>query len=299
MLQFRLINRKLKDFWFNAIVGYVFVTALFVGLSLWLFYKISFAEYVFVLCSFGLTSRLSEIKRNDFLKLCFGKRTAMVRIIENLIVSIPFIAMLVYQRCFLFVGILLLINTLMALTNFRTSFSLTIPTPFAKRPFEFTIGFRNTFYLFAIAYCLTIIAASVDNFNLGVFSLLLVYFSIYSYYLRLENEYFVWIYALTAGHFLLEKIKTGLLLSSIIAMPIVVLSGIRFSDNMLPLLVFFALGMVFLLTVILMKYSAFPDEPGLLQGVLFMLALFFPPMLVIVIPFFLKLSIQHLNKFLK
>ena len=298
-LQYRLINRNLRDFGLNPIVGYILITLVFIGFSLFLFYKTIYADYILVFCSLSLTSRLSEIKRNDFLKLCFGRRTVMVRIIENLISSIPFISILVYQHCFLFSGILISISVLLALTRFRTSFNLTIPTPFSKKPFEFTVGFRNTFYLFAIAYCITVISVFVDNFNLGIFSLLLVFFSIYSYYLKPENEYYVWIYASSARRFLLEKIKTGLAFFSLTALPVLLLLGFCFSDNILPLLAFFVLGLIFLLTVVLMKYLEYPDGAGLLQVILITLALSFPPMLVVVIPLFLYQSTDKLNKFLK
>ena len=299
ILQYRLTNRKLKDSGLHPFVGYTLIVAVFIGLSFYLFYKTKFAEYILILYSLSITLRLSEIKRNDFLKMCFGKRIAILRIMENLAISIPFAAFLMLWQCFFSVAILFSINILMALINFRTSFNLTIPTPFYKKPFEFTVGFRNTFYLLAIAYCLSIVAIFVNNFNLGIFSLLLVFFITYYYYLKPENEYYVWIYNLTPMHFLLEKIKTGFIFSSMIGLPIMLLLGLCFADIIFPSLVFFALGLVFLLTVILMKYSAYPDEINIPQVILLALTFVFPPMLIIIIPTFLNQSIKHLSKFLK
>ena len=51
--------------------------------------------------------------------------------------------------------------------EFQTNFNLTIPTPFSKKPFEFSTGFRRSFFMFPIAYILTFIAIRVDNFNLA------------------------------------------------------------------------------------------------------------------------------------
>ena len=298
-LQYRLINRNLRDFGLTPVVGYILIILVFIVFSLFLFYKTIYADYILVFCSLSLTSRLSEVKRNDFLKLCFGKRTVMVRIIENMVSSIPFISILVYQQCFIFSGILISISVLLVFASYRTTFNLTIPTPFSRRPFEFTVGFRNTYYLFVIAYCITVIAVFADNFNLGIFSLLLVFFSIYSYYLKPENEYYVWIYALSAKRFLFEKIKTGLAFSALTGLPIILLLGFCFNDNILPLLAFFALGLIFLLMVVLMKYSEYPDGAGILQVILITLAFSFPPMLVVVIPLFIYQSINKLYKLLK
>ncbi|MBK7030860.1 MAG: hypothetical protein IPH45_17355 [Bacteroidales bacterium] len=55
-------------------------------------------------------------------------------------------------------------------TTHNSRWNFTIPTPFSKHPFEFAVGFRKTFLAWLFAYFLTIMAISVGNFNLGVFS---------------------------------------------------------------------------------------------------------------------------------
>jgi hypothetical protein len=80
---------------------------------------------------------------------------------------------------------------IMTLFNFSTNVNVTVLTPFSKKPFEFTAGFRKTFYVFLIAYVLTYIQVSVGNFNLGVFSVLLIGITCFSYYSKVENDYFV------------------------------------------------------------------------------------------------------------
>ena len=76
--------RKLSED-FPLIVGYLFVLLIlfaFVGASMALFYRTSFAPYLYILVSLYLTSTLSEIKRNDFLEICFGnERYIKVRIL--------------------------------------------------------------------------------------------------------------------------------------------------------------------------------------------------------------------------
>ena len=97
-LQYIMTMRKLSDY-FPPIVGYLFVLLIFfafVGLSMSLFDKTSFAPYLYVLISLYLTSNLSEIKRNEFLAICFGnERYIKVRILENIIMAVPFVVFLV------------------------------------------------------------------------------------------------------------------------------------------------------------------------------------------------------------
>ena len=210
-----MTNRKFKDAGFSPLLAYILLTALFVALSITLFQKTAFAQYFYFLLALNLIGNLSDTRRAEFLKITFGDiQLKKIRITENLICSIPFLVFLLYKQLFISAGLLLVMVTILALVNFRTTFNFTIWTPFSKRPFEFTAGFRNTFYIFFSAYVLTIIAVLVNNFNLGVFAMLLVFATTLSYYSKPENEYFVWIHDLKPTVFLLSKIKTALLFSS-------------------------------------------------------------------------------------
>ena len=298
-LQFKIINRKLTDFGFNPIIGFLTIFIGFIGLSIYLFSKTEFAEYIFILIALSFISKLSEIKRNDFLKFAFpDKAYLVIRIVENSTVVLPFILFLIYKQLFPSVFILTTITLLMALFNFNTTFNYTIPTLFYKKPFEFTVGFRNTFYLFFIAYFLAFMSISVGNFNLGVFALLLVFIVSLSFYSKPENEYYIWSYITTPKGFLFEKIKIGFVYSTILSLPILIALGIFFSSEITTLLIFQLLGYIYLTTIILAKYSAYPSEMNLPQGILIGISLLFPPILIGVIPYFYFQSTKKLNNIL-
>ena len=297
-----MTKRKLSDE-AHPIFGYLFaalIMLLFVGLSILLFYKMTYAPYVYVLISLFFTSKLSETSRNDFLKICFGnERYIKVRILENLIVAFPFMAFLVYKQQVYPTITLAVFSVLLALHNFNTVYHVTIPTPFFKKPFEFTVGFRNTFYIFFGAYGLSIIAVTVNNFNLGVFALMLIIFTVLSYYLKPENEYFVWSHSFTPTKFLIEKIRIAFLFTFLLCFPTLFLFSIFFFENFVALLLFVLLGHLYLAAVILAKYSAYPNEMELTQAILITICLSFPPMLVVVIPFFAHKSVIKLKSYLK
>lgn len=295
-----MTNRRFKDTGLEPLLAYFILTIGFVGLSIYLFHKTEFAKYVYLLFALTLIGKLSETRRTEFLKICFGDRQLKkIRITENLICSLPFFAFLLYKQLFVSAGLLLALTAILALVNFRTTLNFTIWTPFSKKPFEFTTGFRNTFYIFFAAYALTIIAVSVNNFNLGVFAMLLVFATTLSYYSKPENEYYVWTYSLKPKAFLFSKIKTALLFSSALALPIVIILSIFYYHNIGIFLLFFLVGWAFLVCIIVTKYSAYPDEMNIQQGIILALCIGFPPILIVLIPYLFKQSENHLRSLLK
>jgi len=298
-LQLLLTNRKLKELGFDPIVGYSLVTGGFIALSIYLFDTIENAEYLYILIALALLSKLSDSKRNDFLKVSFSdKNYLLTRIIENITVSAPFLVFLLYQHFFVSPIILLVAAVILSVTRFKTNLYFTIPTPFYKHPFEYTVGFRNTFFVFPIAYFLTYIAITVNNFNLGIFAMLLIFLTSLGYYSKPENEYFVWSYKLTPNQFLKHKIKTALLFSSLLCAPVIIPLAVFHFEGIDSLCLFYSVGCAFLITIILAKYSAFPNEMNLTQGILIAFSLYFPPLLVALIPFLYKQSINRLKPLL-
>lgn len=295
-----MTNRKFKDSGFNPLLAYFILSTLFVGLSIYLFHKTGFAKYVYLLFALTLIGKLSETRRTEFLKICYGDiQLKKIRITENLICSIPFFTFFLYKQLFGFTGLLLILTTILALVNFQTTFNFTIWTPFSKRPFEFTIGFRNTFYVFFTAYALTINAVLVNNFNLGLFAMVLVFSTLLSYYTKPENEYYVWTHSLKPKAFLFSKIKTALLYSSSIALPIAIILAIFNPEKIGILSLSWLVCWGFLISIIVSKYAAYPDEMNITQGVFLSLCIWFPPILIVVIPYLFKKSENRLSGLLK
>jgi hypothetical protein len=299
-LQYKMTNRRFKDTGFEPLLAYIILTVGFVGLSIYLFYKTEFAEYIFMLSALTLIGKLSETRRTEFLKICFNDtKLKKIRVTENFICSMPFLIFLLYKQLFLSAFLLFVLSIILALLNFRTTLNFTIWTPFSKRPFEFTTGFRNTFYMFFAAYTLTAIAVSVNNFNLGVFAMLLVFATTLSYYSKPENEYYVWTYNINAKEFLFSKIKTAMLYSAFLALPIAIVLVILYPQNIAILSLFFVVAWAFLICIIVSKYAAYPDEMNITQGILLALCILFPPLLVVLIPYLFKKSENRLSSLLK
>lgn len=299
-LQYQMIFRKFQDAGIQPYLGFLLSTMVFAGVSIYLFFKTEFAEYIYLLIAMTYLSRLSETRRNEFLKICFGDRKLRkIRVMENLICAVPFLIFLLLKWHFAAAGLLMVLAISLALANFNTSLSFTLWTPFSKKPFEFTTGLRNTFYVFLLAYTLSAIATSVDNFNLGVFALFVVFATCLSFYTSPENEYYVWIHHVKASAFLINKIKTAVLFSTILALPIALILSIVFPQNIWILLICLVIGWAFLISIILSKYSIYPEEMNLPQGVLIAMCILFPPLLLVFIPYLFKKSESRLSSLLK
>jgi hypothetical protein len=299
-LQFKMLNRKMIDFGLPILIGYTFLPLIFILGSNYLFTKTAFANYLFGLLALTVVSKLSEPNRNNFLKSIFSKKKYRnLRVLENIIYCAPFTLFLIYKKQFIFSLLLNLAVIITALFNFGTTLNITIPTPFSKKPFEFTVGFRKTFYMFPIAYFLTYISISVGNFNLGFFSILFMALICFSYYSEIENEYFIWNFKQSSKEFLLDKTKTCLTYFTLLTVPSIISLSISFYNEIAVLMILFILCYAYLLTIILGKYSAFPNNMRLPQGILILMSFAFPPILFVVIPLFYSQSIKKLNTILK
>ena len=300
-LQFLFINRRLReDHGLPPFVIYPLLAIAFIGFSTYLFHRSTFAEYVYVLIYLYFISNLSGKRRNDFLKICFGdKDSKIIRVFENLIAALPFLVVLLYQQCFAAVAIVFALAVISSAVNISERFSIVIPTPFSKNPFEFMVGFRKTFYIIAFAYALTIIALHADNFNLGAFSLLLVLLIAAGYNANSEKSFYLWQFALPPAHFLFYKIKISLWHSFLLCFPVILVLCIFYFERAGVLLIVFIYGFAFLSTVILAKYSKYPEEIDFETSILLAFCLFAPVLMLIAIPYFFRKSMNKLSVFLK
>ena len=295
-LQFILINRKIEDAGMKPALGYILGLIAFVLLSIEIFIKTEYAKYLVILICLSLQFKLSEKNRTEFLQSTFGDKIKNnIRILENLIICVPFIIILLFNSCFVEAIFLILYSIMSALFSFQTTFNLTIPTPFSKKPFEFSRGFRTTFFMFPIAYILTCIAIHVDNLNLGIFALLLVFLTTLNYYFMHEPEYYVWVHGETPKMFLKNKIFNASKNTILLTAPIVISLFIFYPQEFHFILLFLLIGLLFLWTIILAKYSAYPKGRNIIVGIVFAFSFFFPPLLLAIMPFLYFKSINKLN----
>ncbi len=299
-LQYKIINRNLVDLGVQPIAAYAGTVLVFAALSIWLFSKTPYALYIYPGIALILLLKLSEGRRNNFLKNLFTlKHFYLLRVIENMLIALPFVLFLLYKHCFTSSMVLVLGTIAFAFFDSAKSYNLTIPTPFYKKPFEFIVGFRKSFVFILLSYFLTIIGIRYQNFNLAMFSLVLIFGVCFSFYAQPETKFYVWIYRLNAVAFLFNKIKTAFYFSSLLCLPATILLMVFFNTNVYLILAVQLLGYIYLSTVIIAKYAAYPNSINLPQGLLLTISLLFPPLLAGVIPFFYLQSTKRLKEILE
>jgi len=299
-LQLTMFKRQLIEFGLNPIVGILFILLGFFGFSIYLFTKTEYANYLYIIVALGMVLQYSEINRNDFLKFIYPKENYLkIRVLENLIIVVPFLLFLCYKIEFYSAVLLIVISILFSFLNINKKVTATIPTPFYRKPFEFIVGFRKSLLGFLFAYFLTAISLIFHNFNLGIFSLVLIFLLCLSFYSEPESEFYVWVHKLKVNGFLFDKMITAILFSTIISLPTTIALLIFYQTNIKAVFGFQALGYCYLLTVILAKYSAYPQKMNLPQAILLALSISMPPLLLAFVPFFYIQSKKRLKEILE
>ncbi len=299
VLQRRRIERKLIEFGLVPILGIALVVLSFVLFSIMLFSKTEYADWIMSLTGLYFVFNLGEFGRNEHLKSIFSTSNYhRIRILENTILTLPFaLFLLVMKSYYLSLG-LLLFAPLLARIRIKKTLSWSSPTPFKRFPFEFIVGFRRSYWVLILSYFLCFKSIDVGNFNLGIFALGLVFLISMSFYLKPEKEFFVWIYSCSVEVFLRKKIWTSIIGSSILSIPTLIMLFAFFPENALPLVGVQLLGYLFVISIILAKYSVYPNEMSLPQAILYGLSLWFPPMFLVVLPLFYKKSKAKLIHYL-
>lgn len=171
-LQFKILYRKLTALGIPPIIGFIIGGIAFYYLSQTLFDYHEKANYIYAALGLSFILKLNNYPKSNFIKAHFSRiNYCILHFIEKLIVAFPFITFLVYKREFELGLVLFLSAVLLTFLSYRSNHNIYIPTPFSKKPFEFSVGFRKTFFVFPLCYALSIISVQVDNVNLGVFAL--------------------------------------------------------------------------------------------------------------------------------
>ncbi|WP_299248643.1 hypothetical protein [uncultured Aquimarina sp.] len=299
-LQYKRIHRSFKDFGTEPFIGYPIIVMLFYWLSSVFFDRVVYANYVYVLIGAIFAYSFSNPEHSKFVKQHFSTSGHLkIMVLNNLIKVTPFAMFLVHKMYYIETLLICLLAFFISFMKKRSSTSIIIPTPFGKKPAEFIIGFRKTVWLFFLIYSLTFIAVFKGNFNLGVFSLVSVFLVCSSYYMKPDPEFYIWIHAMNAKEFLKYKMLIAFKYSLLLTLPILVVLSIFYLDQMHITLIFLGMGWLYLAMYILIRYAFQNQGLEMLQGIIGVLCLLFPPVMIITIPYFYTKAIHNLDLLLK
>ena len=98
---------------------------------------------------------------------------------------------------------------------------------------------------------------------------------------------------------LFRKIKTAILYSGLLALPIALVLAIFYHQNIPILGILFLIGWAILLSMIVGKYAAYPAEINITQSIFLAMSIWFLPMLIVIIPYLFKESKDRLSSLLQ
>jgi hypothetical protein len=299
-LQAKIIHRLIAESGIPIAICYLAIPTGFVGLSMLLFHKTEFAPYILFILPTLTLNLLSNKNRNDFLKITFGPtKQRTIRIIENLLVTLPFALLLIFKGYWHLAMITFPTSAFIALLDFQSSNFRTLPSPFAKHNFEFNTLFRKSLIPLLGIYILALFAIKINNVNLGIASIVFLSVLILSHFSKPENEFFVWNYSLTANQFLIKKIKSAFVNTLVLLGPIGLVLAYYFQDNVYSILFFTTICLSMVVATILSKYSSFPHEISISQGIILAFAISIPPALILFIPLTYKSAKSNIKFYLK
>ena len=299
-LQLRRLQRWFAEIGIHPIIGISLSILGFALASKYLFFKIEYAVWIYASVALISVFKLNEKSRNQRLTLLFTKKDKMnIRLVENVLALLSFLIYLLYEGQYVWAIGLLSLSLILVFLDFNFATNRSLPTPFRNFPFENIVGFRKSILAIVLAYSLMIKGIQVDNYNLALASMGLIYFVFMSFYVKPESIYFSWIFSNTAQGFLKNKIIDAAICNAILIFPGFIALCIFFPSMYLFSIALLLIGNIFLISMILAKYSAYPKEINLPQALLFGLSLWFPPMLLITIVIFYRQSIRNLKTILE
>lgn len=300
-LQARCFFRGLKNYNESPYTLLIVLSLAFIFISNIFLNKVQYAAYLYLLIETIIILSLGGKTRNQFLSSLFlNKKYILLRIAENLLAVFPFMVFLLLNSHYWIVLINIALCLLLSFFNrigIRTN--LVIPSPFSKRPYEFTTGFRRTYWIILVIYCTTIYTIIINNLIAGVGSLLAVFIICMTFYSHLDPVLYVWIHAQTAKTFLTGKIKTAVLYSLSLSLPPALILIAVYPASIGLITIIFIIGMAYLLLAIMYVYVNFPVKTTQSQNLQYITGILLPPLLILIIPNFYFQSLRRLKDYLQ
>ena len=299
-LQAKIGVRSIHQFGVHPVIGIPILIVTFVFGSFALYSKFEYATYLYPLLGILSVLRLGNQDRNAFLKSIFKSfQYIKVRSLENMMALLPFVLFQWYKLEFWESGILLMSGAIVAQFPHGGISNFTIPTPFFRWPFEFTVGFRMLFWLCPLAFFVTYMSVHVGNLNLGIFGMELIFLISMLFYFVPEPVFYFWADTHNSYDFLIQKIGIAMLYSSFLALPIFAILFYFFPGNEKLLITFLALGYGYLVMAILLKYSSYPKKISLPQALLLGYSLYYPFIILFILPILFAYVHRRLKRFFK
>ena len=299
-LQFKILHRKLTALGIPPIIGFIIGCIAFYFASYKLFDTHKYANYIYAAIAISLLLKINNHSKSNFIKAHFTPINYLkIQFFEKFFAILPFLAFLMYKKEFLVSFVLLSTTILASVFNFKNNNSIYLPTPFSKKPFEFSVGFRKTFFVFPLCYGLVIISSQVANVNLGIFALIAIFMITTAYYTKREPDMYIWMHKQTPKEFIHSKTKQGIIYLLALQLPATCILAIAFPEHIFILLFTLILSALALYVRIVIKYALKGNEGmNVVEAFIYWISVLIFPFLLVLLPLYYKQAIHKLTNLL-
>jgi len=287
-LQRKRFERAVQEFGLAPWLAYTLIAFIFTLFVHLLYIKTSFPAAILTFSGLIYPFKLSQEKRTDFLKSLFTEHFNKIRLLENLFVSIPVMIALFIKLEFLYLAVLMISLIILSFWRGKSLSSKSYNKLFSKYPFEFTSSIRLTAPIFILSYFLCGMGLYVDNYNLSVFSLALIFFMTMTFYSIQEAKYLIWIFDKSVDQFIFHKFISGLKYALISSLPIIISICWFAPQHWYIVALIVICGLANLLNIIIIRYGIYPKEYGLFDSLAIVFCVLMPPFALISIPLYYK-----------
>ncbi len=296
-LQWRRVNRQLRDWGLLPAVFYPVVLALFAFVSWQLMHRGVFAQSAYLFA--GLAIAHAAGIQADWLRAALRRRDYyLLMLVQSFILLIPFfLFILIAGNGYLVLPAIAIIPILHRLRG-QLRVSILKSTIFSSRPYEFAVGIRR-FVIPVLGIYLTIpLAWIVDNSNFllpGWAALVLLGVQFYQ---NPDPEFYVWSFKGGPNAFLKLKLRTALIQMSVLVAPLLVAFLVAAPERWLLALLFLVGTALYISAGVLVRYVCHPHKMDFYTSLLLALSMVMPPFLLFTLPVFYTRSRRALNRYL-
>lgn len=290
------IKRQMEDFGIKPSIGLIIGSVLFGMLSHLVFLKTEYAPLILIAISSSMILNKSTTRKEAMMRQIYSSSTYLqIMTVENCIIAIPFIITLLLHQYLIYAALLFLISIALSLVPKIQFGNKAIQSPYYHWPYEFSIGFRRTYILLFFLLIIFCIGLYVENYNLSLVIILIIQLIFMSYYIEADEHYAIWLHKPCAKKFLSKKILIALWYSFASTFLLVILLLISNPNDYILILGLYLLSFIFLVSIILMRYACYPRAINIPEIIIMILAVIFPPLLLIIIPFYIQKSLDKIK----
>lgn len=247
----------------HPLLGIPLTALVHVVLSALLYDKAPYADWIYAAVAMGTVTELQNDKTNNVLRQMLTKQLFFkVKLLENVMILLPFIIIMAYYQSWLpLLSVLLLIIPYSYSSKKLPKPQIrSLATPYKGYAYEGNFAFRAMFVAYIIYVGLLVVGSLVQNPYVLFIPFFILLYCLQAAYGELESPIYIWTYRMSAGKFLRQKLYTLLRNYIITFLPFLLLGVVIYNEEWQMFLFSFCIGLLSIIGSLFIKYHFYPSR---------------------------------------